>query len=191
MIDDYDLYCRRCTHVKFDLEKGILCGLTNSKPKLHKGCSLFEIDEIKDRQLTELDKIRSKRQKQVAAYNDGYFSNAFSLSRFAIAGIAYLFALLLIYIGVPEEYVRYFTIGIFVLIPIMFLIFSLKSLAYNERLIIYRKEQLDNIVGPGFAIVIPFYHKSVRVFLNDSIPNWKEFSEGEIRRRIRELYINT
>jgi len=45
---DYNQFCERCQHYDFDLQKGILCGLTNEKPSFVDTCNEFELDPKKD-----------------------------------------------------------------------------------------------------------------------------------------------
>jgi len=45
---DYDRFCKRCQYYDFDLQKGILCGLTNEKPSFVGTCEKFELDPKKD-----------------------------------------------------------------------------------------------------------------------------------------------
>lgn len=45
---DYDEFCRKCQHYKFDFQKGILCNLTNQKPAFTNKCEYFLLDSHKE-----------------------------------------------------------------------------------------------------------------------------------------------
>lgn len=48
---DYDKWCRRCKHYKFEMSAGILCGLTHQKPDFQGDCPVFEYDPAGDQKV--------------------------------------------------------------------------------------------------------------------------------------------
>ena len=44
---DYDEWCRKCQNYKFDINEGILCGLTNATPAFEGRCPDFKLDREK------------------------------------------------------------------------------------------------------------------------------------------------
>jgi len=56
---DYDFFCDRCKHKDFDLQKGVLCGLTNMKPAFEDDCKDFVLDPEKGKQAANKKKIHS------------------------------------------------------------------------------------------------------------------------------------
>ncbi len=47
---NYALTCKRCQHYNFDLQKGILCGLTKEKPSFQNECKDFLLDPNKEKE---------------------------------------------------------------------------------------------------------------------------------------------
>ncbi|MBD3342371.1 MAG: hypothetical protein GF353_24940 [Candidatus Lokiarchaeota archaeon] len=50
---NYSKFCQRCQHYRYDLYKGIVCGLTNGKPDFEEECENFELDPSKGSNTTE------------------------------------------------------------------------------------------------------------------------------------------
>jgi len=50
---DYNKFCKRCKHYLFDIQKGILCGLTQQEPEFEGDCKDFFLDSEKEKQLAK------------------------------------------------------------------------------------------------------------------------------------------
>jgi len=44
---NYDKFCKRCNHYSYNIQKGILCGLTNEKPDFEDNCDKFDLNPEK------------------------------------------------------------------------------------------------------------------------------------------------
>ena len=53
-------YCKKCTKQKFDIQKGIVCSLTNQKADFEDECKNFEIDKSKVEVINEKQSIEKK-----------------------------------------------------------------------------------------------------------------------------------
>lgn len=65
------------------------------------------------------------------------------------------------------------------IITIIFL--SIKTINANERVAVFRLGKLKEIKGPGLIMPIPLIDRIKRIPLQEVLPNWKRYSEDEIR----------
>ncbi|RMG33271.1 MAG: hypothetical protein D6732_12315 [Methanobacteriota archaeon] len=63
---DYQKFCERCQHYQFNLEEGILCGLTHQKPSFEESCDKFELDPLKDQPPEKYQHSSVARSKDVS-----------------------------------------------------------------------------------------------------------------------------
>jgi len=78
------------------------------------------------------------------------------------------------------------TVIIFLLAILLFQS-SVKIVAKGERMVVFRLGRFTNIVEPGFALVIPFLDKGVKVNLGEKIPEWEALSKDQLVEEIRRL----
>lgn len=83
-----------------------------------------------------------------------------------------------------SETVSIFLYIIIFITVIILLFLSVKSIKNNERIAVFRFNHFINIRGPGFVFIIPFIDKSVRINLNDSIPEWSKLDEDSLEKKI-------
>ena len=50
---NFKKFCEQCSHYKFDLHNGIICGLTRTKPSFEDECKNFKIDPNRVKLLKE------------------------------------------------------------------------------------------------------------------------------------------
>jgi hypothetical protein len=55
-LDEQLKFCRACINRKFDMNVGVVCGLTNAKPNFSDWCSTFVIDEPEAKRLAEIER---------------------------------------------------------------------------------------------------------------------------------------
>ena len=185
----FDLYCKRCKNYQFDNQKGILCGLTNSKPKFIDVCHDFVLDQKRDKRLSSIQRIHNDRRMRAEAGEEysqaniqySYFESQLPL---VVAVIALITIILIAIAIIPAQY-RSLSIIVF---SIAFNLLSLKLARQNERLLVFRHGKFHSIVGPGLALIIPFIDKYKRVNLDKYIPEWRDLSTLEVERRVNEHY---
>ncbi len=76
---DYKKFCERCKHYEFNINEGIICGLTKTKPNFEDTCKDFVLDEKREqivvRQKSKI--VTASRGKRIANYVlDSFFLGA-------------------------------------------------------------------------------------------------------------------
>ncbi len=77
---------------------------------------------------------------------------------------------------------------IILLIIIVFM--SLKTLRDDERLVIFRLGRFFKIVGPGMVFIIPLIDKGVKINLSKEIPGWQGLPKEELDMRIKNVVMS-
>jgi regulator of protease activity HflC (stomatin/prohibitin superfamily) len=81
-------------------------------------------------------------------------------------------------------------VPIFLLLVVTWLILSQSLLIVKDRqrVAIFRMGQLHRIVGPGIVVQFPVLDKSMRVNLDEAVPDWQTLSKVELTERIKSLF---
>lgn len=67
---DYDNFCKKCQHYDFNLQGGILCGLTNAKPDFDQVCTKFQLDPNREAEIQKSSSFKKSDVEQVPADMD-------------------------------------------------------------------------------------------------------------------------
>jgi hypothetical protein len=67
---DYDNFCKKCQHYDFNLQKGILCRITNAKPDFDQVCMQFQLDPNREAEIQKSKDLKEIRNKQVPVEMD-------------------------------------------------------------------------------------------------------------------------
>jgi regulator of protease activity HflC (stomatin/prohibitin superfamily) len=79
-----------------------------------------------------------------------------------------------------------FTFVFFLVLVIVGLFQSIRVVAENQRMVVFRLGKFLSVYGPGLNIIVPFCDKVIMVDLNKEIPVWMSMSEEEINKKVRE-----
>ena len=73
-------HCKLCKHEKADLNKGILCGLTNKKPSFYKTCTSLIFDQKLVQKLFEVtEELQNLKEKKLNIYGNFVFYNCIGI----------------------------------------------------------------------------------------------------------------
>jgi len=70
---------------------------------------------------------------------------------------------------------------------ILIVALSIKTIKQNERVAVFRLGRFLDIKGPGLIMPIPLIDRIKRIPLQEVLPNWKRYSEDEIRDKVKEI----
>jgi hypothetical protein len=180
-----EIYCDRCKNYKFNLEKGIICGLTNQKPSFWEICPDFKIDRKRENMILKRADNRDKRLTKLESYDD---SKPVTNRLFKL-GITILFYILLntlTYLGLSEHEAYKIIFLSIVYVPLIILLMSIRYLLPNERIVIFVPRKGSKVIGPGLALVFPFKTKYERINLNEKLPGWADLNSSEIDKLIKK-----
>jgi hypothetical protein len=172
-------YCSICKNYKFNLEKGVICGLTNERPSFWEECSDFKKDRKREKEILVKARDRSKRFTRLESYDDGG-PKIHRLLNFGISIIFYIVVNILTYLGLSEANAFKIIMLSIVYIPVIILIMSLRYLLPNERIVIFTPRKGTKVLGPGLVLVFPFTTKYVRINLDEKLPGWTEINNLDV-----------
>lgn len=72
----------------------------------------------------------------------------------------------------------------------MCLIKSVVVIRGNERIVIFRLGLFSRISGPGFVIVLWPLEQSIKINLDEKVPNWLSLSYDELTRQLKDVAFN-
>lgn len=185
---DYDKWCNQCTHYKLNLEKGVICGITNEKPNFIHECKYLKIDDNKLKWLEHNEHIRSKREQQKRESSImGERLALFNLLKEKKLLLPFNIILLILAIYTfDNSSIESIGLVSFVFIYTIMLVFSSRYLSKSERYILVENNRVKDMIGPGLVMNLSIYkyHKiDIKSVAPDLINNKFDF---KIKNRINE-----
>ena len=77
---EYDIWCMRCNNKSFDIQKGILCKITNNKPEFDLVCSEYDYDPFAEQKLMHEDTRYISSNRRILVRSKSYILTAFSIA---------------------------------------------------------------------------------------------------------------
>lgn len=76
-----------------------------------------------------------------------------------------------------------------VLLPLaaFLLLLGVRRISDNERLVVYRLERRLGVRGPGLVWLVPFVDRTVRIALDEELPQWRYMPDELLRARVEQL----
>lgn len=76
---------------------------------------------------------------------------------------------------------------VFLPVALFFLLLGVRRIHDNERLVVFRLNRRIGARGPGLVWLLPFVDRTVRIDLDDKLPQWRYLAEDQLRERIERL----
>ena len=77
---EYDTWCMRCNNKSFDIQKGILCKITNKKPEFDLVCPEYDYDPFAEQKLMHEDTRYISSNRRILVRSKSYVLTAFSIA---------------------------------------------------------------------------------------------------------------
>jgi regulator of protease activity HflC (stomatin/prohibitin superfamily) len=79
----------------------------------------------------------------------------------------------------------------FIIFCLMIIIaWAIRIIKESERIVIFRLGRFFDIRGPGVVVIIPIVDKTIKINLNEKIPNWQQMQENDLINKVKEIAIS-
>ena len=188
------------TQYSIEAMQGIICGLSGSKPKFKNVCPYFILDISRENEFIKIKNASKVREQKRRDYTSPYHIDESEYFSRPIIGLAIGFIIILI-VPLFERLLAVFGMtnfsmeSIFLLISlplgILYFLIMYKYISPNQRMIVLKKNEISNILDPGFVFINFINERAIKIDLNNIIVDCEELSEYELKRNIYEYYYNT
>ncbi len=196
----FDLYCQRCQYYSIQARQGIICGLSGSKPNFKNVCPHFILDKARENELLKIQNASKVREQKRRDYTSPYHIDESEYFSRPIIGLAIGIIIILI-APLLERLLTVFGLtnfsmeSVFLLISLplglLYFLVMYKYISLSQRMIVLKKNEISNILDPGFVFINFINERAIKIDLNNIIVDWEKLSEYELKRNIYEYYYNT
>ena len=196
----FDLYCQRCQYYSIEARQGIICSLSGSKPSFNNVCPHFILDKSRENEFLKIQNASKVREQKRRDYTSPYHIDESEYFSRPIIGlvigliivlIAPLLERVLTVFGMANLNMESLFLLISLPLGILYFLIMYKYTSSNQRIIIVKKNEISNILGPGFVFINFINERAIKIDLNKIKVDREKLSEYEIKRNIYEYYYNT